>query len=112
MAADSAPTVLVVEDDAGIAELERQILEAAGHSVLTAATAEEAMRHVRRGGVDLVLLDYRLPGDVDGLDFHARVRAAGHDLPVVLVTGFSDEATVIRALRAGVRDFITKSAEY
>ena len=62
--------------------------------------------------MDLILLDYRLPGGVDGLDFFTQVQAAGFDLPVILVTGFSNEATVIRALRAGVRDFVTKSVEY
>jgi PAS domain S-box-containing protein len=105
-------TVLVVEDDPGIAELERGRLEEAGYAVVLAATADEALRAVGRGGVDLVLLDYRLPGGVDGLDFYSRVKAAGHDLPVILVTGFSNEATVIQALRVGVRDFVTKSMEY
>src|SRR5204863_730221 len=76
-----------------------------------AATAGDALREVG-GNVDLVLLDYRLPDGMDGLDFYARVKAAGYDPPVILVTGFSDEATVIRALRAGVRDFVTKSVEY
>ena len=105
-------TVLVVEDDAGIAELERSRLEEAGYQVVLAATAEDALREVGHGGVDLVLLDYRLPGGADGLDFYARVKAAGFDLPVILVTGFGNEATVIQALRVGVRDFVTKSLEY
>ncbi|MBN9522390.1 response regulator [bacterium] len=108
----SLATVLVVEDDPGIAELERSRLEDAGYRVVLAASADEALRTIGRGGVDLILLDYRLPGDVDGLDFYARVKAAGHDLPVILVTGCSNEATVIRALRVGVRDFVTKSPEY
>lgn len=107
-----AATVLVVEDDPGIAELERGRLEEAGYRVVLAATAEDALREVGRGGIDLVLLDYRLPGGVDGLDFYARVKAAGLDLPVILVTGFGNEATVIQAFRVGVRDFVTKSVEY
>ena len=109
---EPAATVLVVEDDPGIAELERGRLEESGYAVVSAATAEEALRAVGRGGIDLVLLDYRLPGGVDGLDFYARIKAAGFDLPVILVTGFSNEATVIQALRVGVRDFVTKSVEY
>jgi two-component system, cell cycle sensor histidine kinase and response regulator CckA len=107
-----AATILVVEDDPGIADLERSRLEEAGYRVAVAATAQDALREVGRGGIDLVLLDYRLPGETNGLDFYARVKAAGFDLPVVLVTGFSNEATVIQALRAGVRDFVTKSLEY
>jgi PAS domain S-box-containing protein len=111
-AATAAATVLIVEDDPGIAELERGRLEEAGYHSRVAATAEEALDEVRRGDIDLVLLDYRLPGGVDGLDFYARVKAAGYDLPVILVTGFGNEATVIQALRIGVRDFVTKSVEY
>lgn len=104
--------VLIVEDDPGIAELERGRLEEAGYEAVVRATAEEALQEVGRGEVDLVLLDYRLPGDMDGLAFYARVKSAGYDLPVILVTGFSNEATVIQALRVGVRDFVTKSMEY
>jgi PAS domain S-box-containing protein len=101
-----------VEDDPGIAELERMRLEETGYRVVLAATADEGLSEVARGEIDLVLLDYRLPGGMDGLDFYARVKAAGFDLPVILVTGFGNEATVIQALRVGVRDFVTKSLEY
>ena len=59
-----------------------------------------------------MLLDYRLSGEVDGLEFYSRIKAKGLNPPVILVTGFGNEATVIQALRAGVRDFVTKSAEY
>ena len=112
MGPSTRATVLVVEDDEGIAELERGRLEEAGYQVEVAGTAESAFSVLTTRPVDLVLLDYRLPDGRDGLDFYARVKTAGLDPPVVLVTGFSDEATVIQALRAGVRDFVTKSAEY
>jgi signal transduction histidine kinase len=58
------------------------------------------------------VLDNRLAGAEDGLEFHARLRAEGTDLPVIMVTGYSDDATIVRALRAGVRDYIFKSVEY
>jgi len=112
MGVRTRPTVLVVEDDDGIADLERIRLEEAGYRVAVAGTAEAAFAALTRGPVDLVLLDYRLPGGADGLDFYARLKRAALDPPVILVTGFSDEGTALRALRAGVRDFVTKSAEY
>lgn len=105
-------TILIVEDDPGVARLQQRRLERAGYTVVSAGTAEEGMQKARQGGVELVLLDYRLPGDRTGLDVYAQLKATGHDVPVILVTGFSDEATVIQALRAGVRDFVTKSVEY
>ncbi len=92
-------TVLVIEDDAGIAELEQMQLERAGFTVVTAGTSEEALDQLRRHHVDLLLLDYRLPGDLDGLDVYLECKAMGFDLPVILVTGFSNEAVAIRALR-------------
>ncbi|MBW3597069.1 MAG: response regulator [Planctomycetes bacterium] len=104
--------ILIVEDDPGVALLQRRRLERAGYTAVTAGTTDEAMAIITAGGIELVLLDYRLPGDVNGLDFYGQLMAAGYDLPVIVVTGFSDEATVIQALRVGVRDFVTKSVEY
>ncbi len=112
MLATIASTVLIVEDDLGIAELEKARLEDVGHHILLATNTDQAIRVVTDNHVDLILLDYRLPGNEDGLQFFERIRTAGYDVPVILVTGFSNEATVIRALRAGVRDFVTKSIEY
>ncbi len=105
-------TVLILEDDPGVARLQQRRLERAGYTALSARTPQEALAQIEQGGVELLLLDYRLPDEVNGLDFYAQLKERGHDLPVILVTGFSDDATVIRALRAGVRDFVTKSVEY
>src|SRR5262245_55839159 len=104
-------TILIVEDDVGVARLERQHLERAHYRVLTAGTADHALALLDHG-IDLILLDYRLPGNVDGIGFYAELQARGHDLPVILVTGFGNEDTAIRALRAGMRDFVSKSAAY
>jgi PAS domain S-box-containing protein len=112
MAEGAAGTVLILEDDQGVARLQQRRLERAGYAVVTAGSPDEALAQIRGGRPDLLLLDYRLAGQVDGLEFHAQLRADGHNLPVILVTGFSDDATVIRALRAGVRDFVTKSPAY
>jgi len=104
--------VLVVEDDPVIARLERRSLERAGYDVRAVASAEEAMNVVMSGGVELIVLDQFLSGDMTGLEFHALLKEIGCFVPVIMVTGNYDEATVIEALRAGVRDFVTKSEEY
>jgi PAS domain S-box-containing protein len=80
--------------------------------VVAATTAEEAVANAGRGGVELVLLDYQLPGGITGLEVFEQLKSSGHTLPVILVTGYGDQTMVIRALRAGVLDFITKSPEY
>lgn len=104
--------ILILEDDEGVARLQQRRLERAGFATAVTSTAEEALAAVRAGGIDLLILDYRLSGAEDGLSFHNRLKTGGIDLPVILVTGYSDDATIVRALRAGVRDYIFKSVEY
>jgi len=108
----SANTVLILEDDAGVGRLQKIRLDRAGFSVVVAVTTEEALARLQQGGVDLLVLDYQLSSSEDGLTFYSRLKDAGYDLPVILVTVYSDDATIVRALRTGVRDYVFKSVEY
>ncbi len=110
--AEERGTVLVLEDDEGVTHLVRLRLERLGYVVVSATTPDDALGLIERGGVDLVVLDYRLRGDVSGLDFYRQLQAAGHDIPAILVTGFSDEGKLIEAIRAGVRDFVPKTTDF
>ena len=104
--------VLVVEDDPGTALLERRQLERAGYSVKVAATADEALHAIREGKVELAVLDLRLPGGTSGIELYERAKAEGVAIPAILVTGFADQTVAIRAMRAGIRDFVPKSTDY
>jgi ammonium transporter, Amt family len=104
--------VLIVDDEPGVSALQRRRLERAGFEVRNAETASAAMDQLQRGGVKLAVLDYRLSGEMNGLEFYAVMKQAGYDLPVILVTGYSQESTIVEALRAGVRDFVSKSPDY
>jgi signal transduction histidine kinase len=104
--------VLVLEDDKGVVRLIQLRLQRLGYQVASATTPIEAMKLVDAGGIDLVVLDYRLEGEVGGLDFHRQLKAAGYDIPAILITGFSHESKVIEAIRAGVRDFVPKTPEF
>ena len=110
--AELGTRVLIVEDDAGVAALERRELERAGYETSIASTADEAFAELRAGRVNLAIVDLRLDGEVSGLDLYEQVKADGRDVPVILVTAFADQAVAIRALRAGVRDFVPKSGEF
>jgi PAS domain S-box-containing protein len=103
--------VLIVEDDPGTAALERRQLERAGYEVAVAETADEALRAVRQGHVNLAVLDLRL-GDTSGIDLYEQLKAEGLNVPAILVTAFPDQAVAIRALRAGIRDFVPKAADF
>jgi PAS domain S-box-containing protein len=104
-------TVLVVEDDPGVATLQRKQLLRAGYEVEVASSAEQAIATVRNRRVNLAILDLRLP-DASGLELYERLKGEGLELPAILVTAFPDEAVAIRALRAGIRDFVPKSPDY
>ena len=103
--------ILIVEDDAGVALLERRQLQRAGYEVDVAATPDEAMATLRRGNINLALLDLNLDG-ASGLDLYDRMKEERSGVPAVLVTAFADQAVAIRALRAGLRDLVPKSPDY
>jgi two-component system, cell cycle sensor histidine kinase and response regulator CckA len=105
-------SILIVDDDEGIAFLLCKVLERAGFAVMSAHTEKAALALLNSRQVDLVILDYRLPGERTALHLYNDMKSAGHNVPVIVVTGFSDELTVIRAMRAGVRDFVSKSKDY
>ena len=104
-------TVLVVEDDDGVAALERRQLERAGYHVEVTPDIEAAVAAVRKGHVSVALIDLRL-GEGSGLDLYERLAEEGWHVPAILVTGHADQTVAIRALRAGMRDVVPKSAEY
>lgn len=105
-------SILVVDDDVATAHLQQRCLTRAGYQVHLAHTAEDALAALHANAPDLVVVDYRLHGDITGLGFVAHLRAAGFDIPVVMVSGEHDERPIIQALRSGVKDFIAKEATF
>ena len=99
--------ILVVEDDAHLADGLRINLELDGFEPLLAGSAEEGLDLWRNGGVDLILLDVMLPGR-DGFDFCREVRAAGDRVPVLFLTARSAGDDRIRGLEEGGDDYIIK----
>src|SRR5438105_12375159 len=110
--AASGGTVLVLDDDPDIIRIECWQLESAGYQPMPATNCEEAWAALRTGSVDLLLLDYNLGHGATGLEFYRELQAAGRDLPAVLVTGNYDEGRLTEAIRAGVRDFVPKAANF
>ncbi len=101
--------VLVVEDEAAIAELIAINLRHAGHAVTLATDAEQAQAAVDDVLPDLVLLDWMLPGQ-SGLALAKRWRsqARTRELPVIMLTARVEEADKIAGLDAGADDYLTK----
>ncbi|KNZ33888.1 MAG: chemotaxis protein CheY [Methylibium sp. NZG] len=101
--------VLVVEDEAAIAELIAINLRHAGHTVTLAVDAEQAQAAVDDVLPDLVLLDWMLPGQ-SGLALAKRWRAQARtrELPVIMLTARVEESDKIAGLDAGADDYLTK----
>ena len=99
-------TVLVVDDEPQIVGIVRDYLEHAGFTVLAAADGTEALRAVRTGSPDLVVLDLGLPG-LDGLDVLRSLRRDG-SLPVIVLTARGEETDKLVGLELGADDYLTK----
>jgi PAS domain S-box-containing protein len=104
--------ILVVEDDKGIAHLLKTRLERFGHTVKNAYSAQETLSLLDKEIFDLMVLDYKLDGDLNGLALFMVLRERGVTIPAILVTGFEDPKIILDAMRAGVRDFLPKTQEY
>ncbi|GAA4533836.1 response regulator transcription factor [Amycolatopsis samaneae] len=105
------PRLLLVEDDAVLAETLSRALRGLGHEVDVAVTGEQALETLaeRRAALDLVLLDVMLPG-IDGFEVCRRIRATD-TIPVVLLTARGDPVDMVVGLEGGADDYVVKPAE-
>jgi DNA-binding response OmpR family regulator len=99
--------VLIVEDDAKLARLVHQGLSEEGHDVTIATDGGEALVVAERSVFDVIVLDIMLPV-LDGLTVARRLRSAGNDRPILMLTGRDANADVVRGLDAGADDYLTK----
>ena len=102
--------VLLIEDNEDDAILARRDLARDQHcefEVDWASTLEEGLERLRRGGIDVVLLDLSLP-DCRGLTTFERLNSAFRHLPIVVLSGHDDEDTAVQAVRLGAQDYLVK----
>lgn len=105
--ADQA-TILVVEDDPDIRRVVYDIMQSAGHAVLTVDTGKAALELLEHEPVDLVLLDLMLP-DMSGYDLCDQLRSDGNArLPIIMLTALTQPHNITRGLQAGADDYVKK----
>src|SRR5437762_8696200 len=103
--------LLVVDDDPNVARTLVELLAAHGYSAERAASGEEALDRLQHGGIDLVVLDVRLPG-MNGFEACERIRERfGSALPVLMVTALGDTMSLRRGYEAGADDFLPKPVD-
>lgn len=104
---DDKSRILVVEDEKHLAEGIRENLELEGYSVETVADGNAGLEAIRRGGLDLVLLDVMLPG-LDGFAVCEMAREEGNQVPILFLTARGSADDRIRGLEAGGDDYLPK----
>jgi excisionase family DNA binding protein len=104
---NSRPRVLVVDDEASIRDLLSKTLALAEYDVDVAPDGRSALERMRMYPYDLLIADLKMPG-MDGLSVIREAKRYKADLPVIVITGFSTEASAIEALNLGVAGYLTK----
>jgi len=101
------PTLLYIDDDAGLARLVERGLTRFGFKVVHAKSGEDGLHRLQQGGIDAVALDQYMPG-LDGLETLERILAIPNAPPVVFVTAAQDSSIAVTALKAGAADYLVK----
>src|SRR5260370_7450745 len=99
--------ILVVEDDARMAELLRRGLVGKGHPVDVATCGIEGLEKSQALPFDAIVLDVMLPG-MDGLNMTRRLRAGGVRTPILMLTARDSVPDIVRGLDVGAADYLTK----
>jgi two-component system response regulator TtrR len=102
------PTVFVVDDNPGVRRSLKALIEAEGMAVRTFATASEFLAAYDPEESGCLVLDIRLRGGRNGLDIQDELRRRHATLPIIVVTGYGDVPTSVRAFKGGAVDYLEK----
>lgn len=102
--------ILLVDDDDDFRWLAGGMLQQAGYRVIQAQGGEEALALYEKDTPDLVLLDYRMPGQ-DGLQVAAEMKQRISDVPIVIITAYGEIESAVKAIKMGVYDYVTKPVD-
>ena len=101
------PTVLIVDDEAGVRSALSGVLRDEGYAVDAVESGEACLDRVSRAPYDVIVLDIWLPG-IDGLATLARLQERRVDAPVVMISGHGNIESAVRAIKMGAFDFVEK----
>jgi len=99
--------ILIIDDDLDMCQLLARFLQRKGFETATATNGNKGIAAFKDGNYDLVLCDFRL-GDKEGVDVLKEIKLVNHDVPVIIITGYSDIKMAVEVIRLGAYDYITK----
>lgn len=103
--------ILVVDDEESIRWALRKALEREGYRVVLASDGAEALARATESGIDLVLMDIKMPGS-DGFETLTRIKEIRPNLPVIIMTAFGTLQAAVQAMKRGAYDHITKPFDF
>ncbi len=104
---DVPGTVYIVDDDAEVRGLLREVLEQSGYIVKCFASGADLLAEEPPGGRGCLLVDLIMPG-MSGIELIQRLEAAANEAPVIVISGHADVSLAVEAMKAGARDFLEK----
>ena len=107
MASADAPTVFVIDDDAGVRTSIRGLLKSVGLKSECFETAEQFLQRNTAIGPSCLVLDVGLPG-INGLELQRQLKSAGFDIPIIFVTAYGDIPMTVKAMKSGAVEFLPK----
>ena len=107
MTAAGAPTVFVIDDDAGMRAAIEGLLKSVGLRSASFGKPQDFLRSGRPAGPSCLVLDVRLPG-INGLEFQKELADAGILIPIIFITGHGDIPMTVKAMKSGAVEFLTK----
>ena len=100
--------ILIVDDETAIRDMVRLALETENFKISDAGNAHQALKVLEQESIDLILLDWMMPG-ASGIDFASRLRREGvHKVGIIMLTARASEADLVRGLDIGADDYMTK----
>jgi two-component system response regulator HydG len=100
-------SILLIEDDLTFSRILEGFLSKKGYLVTTAHNGKDGLKAFWNKAFDFILLDYRLP-DTTGMELLVEIKKERPEIPVVIMTSFSDIRTAVKAIKSGAHEYITK----
>jgi two-component system NtrC family response regulator len=99
--------ILVVDDEVGMCDFLRYLLEGEGYEIDDANSAAQALDKLRGRAYQLVLADIKMPG-IDGLEMLRQIKELDENIVVIVMTGYSSLETAIKAIKYNAHNYLTK----
>ena len=104
-------SILVVDDEESMCTYLETILSMKGHSVVSVSSGKDALNYIEKGSpCSVIILDIMMP-EMDGLETLEKIKGRGSEIPVILLSALGQAGTVVKAMKLGASDYITKPFE-